>query len=777
MLDSNYLEKIASKSANHINENFGFSKFDDINIYLIKSALQNKFNLWLNVNKKDIDKYYLTVIYALFIIFYERNILNTSNSKVRVGNKYEKGKKVYEVIETFSDKKNKEFIKLKCIARGKDEITSVVLDFFHEDYIEIDDEASSRSSLREMKKLINKIGYQKIISKYSAKFAIVGSKKYFEDSFTSLIPKEALPYEYITKTETLKPNRPLKDFMFFVTSDYDTIQEYIFDEEEIDLDLIVFFGSRSSQQVNSDLARGSVKQVIYINDEKPNNEDIVKWKWTPPELQYFKDTTAKGSKKPICINNEKFEELKASFTDYVDAISSQNKINLDFIYPYFTYLYPIVILSGNSRLNNKINDLGDRFKNVIEKKLFQELKSIGRNPEPIIEKLLLIYIGALNQIVIDNNSKAQHLREMRATDYLLVPSEQTLEVWKHELKKIGWNNTKAITINKLQKIDHKSSVTVIAIKDMDLFKMLYGGIHDVQWLLYNAEYNDFKSYKARYSNELIKELKSSDRKKLTGIDFPNAEEDEIPSDMISRIIEKTQSHGIRQYEVNEYDHIQKRIFFSDNTEIVRSINSSLVWVDRQNNDKAIKYLVGDLRPDDTVRVYENTHKEKLFEILSESDEDGEYKKILDHSDHWKKILKEYCNTEEKFTEISSKCEVAVSTVKLWLKESSNTKFPQEIVGLVDLLGDDFDSILESKENFGSISIAIGRDLADDVTDYIISKHRDIGPTLNQFDHSTINIIADQNMPIKVIKSIITEEIDSNIIVPLKRTKTINTKVD
>ena len=45
MLDSNYLEKIASKSANHINEEFGFSKFEDINIYLINSALQKKYNL------------------------------------------------------------------------------------------------------------------------------------------------------------------------------------------------------------------------------------------------------------------------------------------------------------------------------------------------------------------------------------------------------------------------------------------------------------------------------------------------------------------------------------------------------------------------------------------------------------------------------------------------------------------------------------------------------------------------------------------------------------
>lgn len=763
MLNTQYLEQLASKSANHINAKFEFSKLDEINIFLISSALQKKYNLWLSVNKSDVDSYYQTIVYALFIYFYKKNISKSLNSEIRVGSKYEKGKKVYEVIEIYSQGETK-FVKLKCIARGKHEITSVVLDFFHEDYIEINSEARSRSTLGEMKNFINKIGHQKIISQYPTKFAIVGSKKHFEESFITF-PKEALPYEYITKTETLKPNRPLKDFLFYVTSDYETIQEYIFDEEEIDLDLIVFFGGRASTQVDSDLARGSVKQVFYINDERPKSDDVVKWKWTQPELQYFKKSSKESLKKPIQIINKEFDQLKMSFVDFVDKVSRINKIDLDFIYPYFSYLYSIVILSQNSRLNNKISDLGDRFDNIIENRLHQELKSIGQDSLPIIEKLSLIFSKALSQLNLENNAKARHLKEMTPTDYLLIPSEQTLEVWKQELKKIGWRNTQTITINKLQNIDQKSSVTVLAIKDMDLFKRLYGGIHDVYWLLYEAEYIDFKSYKIKYNNDLIKELKSTDRKKISGIDFPIAEEDELPSDMITRIIER-RSHGIKDFKTNEFDHIEKRIVFTDGTEIIRSINSSLVWLDRKNNDKAVKYLVGDLRTDDTVKVYENTHKDKLFEILSESDEDGEFKRILDHSNQWKAALKDYCSNESRFTEIAEQCEVAVTTVKLWLRHSSNTKFPQEMVGLVDLLGDDFDSILESKENFGSISIAIGRDLADDVTDYIISGHRDIGSTLSQFDYQTISKIAEQNMQTKIIKAIST--LDTSI-EPLKQT--------
>ena len=770
MLDSNYLEKIASKSANHNNEQFGFSKFEDINVYLIQKTLKENFNLWLDV-KDDLDKYYQPVVFALVINFFEKNVSrtynlrNNLNTNVRVGKKYEKGKKVYEVIEVMTDNDGREKVKLRSTAKGSDEITMCYLEYFDE-YVEVDEDAGSRPTLIEMGKLMKNIGYNKIIASYAHKFAIVCSKKHFENNLTSKFLK-ALPYEYITKTETLKPNKPLKDFMFFVVNNYETIQEYVFDEEEINLDLIVFFGNRYNSQVNYDIARGSVKKAIFINDENPDNDNLVKWKWTLPEVQYFENNVVSSKKNPIKVKNEEFDNLTEKFVNYVDKIEKQYRINLEFIYPYFSYLYSIVILSENSRLNNKVEDLCDRFEAVVKSRLGQEFSSFGQDPDPVVDELILIYKEALVQLNFNNNAKSKQLGDIEATDYLLVPSEQTLEVWRHEIRKIRWRKTKVISINKLRKITQKVSVTVLSIKDIDLFKELYGSIHDVQWLLYNAEYKDFLRYKTRYSNELIKEFRSADRKKLIGIDYPHEEEDEIVSDLISRIIEKPKVSGLPDIHLSEYDHIEKKIIFTDNTEIVRSINSSLVWLDKKNNDKALKYLVGDLRPNDTVRVYENYHKEKLFEILSESDELGEFKKILNYSDLWKKLLKEYCNDEVKFEEIASKCNVAISTVKSWLKNKSETRFPQELDGLREILAEDFNAISKSKENYGSITIAIGRDLADDVTDYIISKGMTIGSTLEHFDLPTIKTITEHNMPIKTIKSIQTEDTESEYNKPIR----------
>ena len=76
MLNTQYLEQLASKSANHINAKFEFSKFDEANIFIITSALQQKYNLWLSVNKSEADSYYQTIVYALFIYFYKNSNFN-----------------------------------------------------------------------------------------------------------------------------------------------------------------------------------------------------------------------------------------------------------------------------------------------------------------------------------------------------------------------------------------------------------------------------------------------------------------------------------------------------------------------------------------------------------------------------------------------------------------------------------------------------------------------------------------------------------------------------
>ena len=53
-MDINYLNRLYTATKNTvINEKFNFSNFESINAYLIRKTILKKFNLWINVNKRD----------------------------------------------------------------------------------------------------------------------------------------------------------------------------------------------------------------------------------------------------------------------------------------------------------------------------------------------------------------------------------------------------------------------------------------------------------------------------------------------------------------------------------------------------------------------------------------------------------------------------------------------------------------------------------------------------------------------------------------------------
>ena len=117
-----------------------------------------------------------------------------------------------------------------------------------------------------------------------------------------------------------------------------------------------------------------------------------------------------------------------------------------------------------------------------------------------------MYRDILKQVQFENNAKALKLETVKETDYVLVPSRQTLAIWKREIKKMGWLRTKVISINKLRKLSEQSTVTVLALEDKAFFTEIYTGIHHIQWLLYADEHKKYKAFRNRYNNDLIEEL-------------------------------------------------------------------------------------------------------------------------------------------------------------------------------------------------------------------------------------------------------------------------------
>ena len=763
-MDINYLNRLHTATKNTvINEKFNFSNFESINAYLIRKTILKKFNLWINVNKRDLDGFYRPVVYTLLVEFFKRNLANVDKLTPNLGDKYHKQNKRFEVIKTGFKLDGRDAVQLECISHGHNGKVSLYIDFLYEDdneYIKIDEDSgsSNRATFKQMTNLIKKaIGTNHNFSTFQNKFAIVCSKSHFEGSFTSK-EREAFPYEYITKNGETVPNLPLTDFLFYVAPDYETIEEFVIDDG-IDLDAVIFFGNKEVPQIQQDINRGSIKQVIYVGDQKLDINKLLTWKWTAPELKYFDEDTRKTKISPIRIENEELETITDKFIYYVQDIEDKYSINLRSIYLYISYIFPIVIPSADSRLSNRILELDYFFKKKLKPVLVQEFSVIGIDHNQAYVELLAIYRDALSQVEYANNSKFEQLNQlinhssnskMKEVNYLLVPPRQTIDVWKHEVRKMNWHNTKVISISKLREIKKQSSVTVLALEDKDLFQEIYGGIHNVKWLLYENEYKKYTGFKNKYNNELIAEFQSQDRKRLSGIDYPEVSTTETAEDLIDRIFDKDFiDDSNRGYETSYHDHIFKEITFVDDKSITLSANSSVILINQHN--KAVNNRVGDLRVDDKVRIYENQHKDILFDSIVQSDKQGKFQQILEDSEKWKEILREYCTNDIKVNEIANECGIASSTVEGWLKPDSSTMFPQSLGKLKDLLGQDFFKIYKSNKIYKSIMIAAGRDLSDEISDFIINKSK--GSFLSELGHEIINTLSEHNMPIRKIKSI------------------------
>ncbi len=758
-ISTHYFDKLYETSKIEVNNKFGFSQLDSVNANLIREALSGGFNLWINVNKINLEAFYRPLVFELLMEFFKRNHSNVNKIPPKVGEKYHKGNKRYEVIEIGVFAGGNEAVKLQCISRGQGNTVIQNLDFFYDDYIKLDDESgsSNRGTFKPMLDFVNQaIGIKHSFSLFQNKFAVVCSKKYFESSFT-LKERKAFPYEYITRNEETQPNLPLEDFMFYVAPDYETIEDFIIDND-VDLDLVVLDGNKEELQIQQDINSGAIKQVMCIGNQKPDVNNLLKWGWTLPEFQYFDEKIDKTIVNTVVVNNEEFNKVTLKFLNYIKDIEDKYGINLRPVYLYISYLYPIVIPSEDSRLGNRLEVIAYRFEKKLEQILTQEFSVIGIDHTETYIELLDIFGDALFQVNFANNVKTIQLSNLEETEYLLIPSRQTLEVWKYEIRKINWQKVKVISLSKFRELTEQSSVTVLALEDKELFQEVYSGIHNIQWLLYDNEYENYKKFKAKYDNELIEEFRSKDRKRLSGIDYPDELRVETTESLIDRIFDKDISDIGREYESSYHDHISKEIVFFDNTSITLSANSSVILINE--NNKPINNRVGDLRVGDKVRIYENQHKDVLLNSIVQSDEHGKFQKILEDSEKWKKILKDYCSNDIKLQALALRCGVATSTVAGWFKLGSSTKFPQNLDKLRDMMSEeDYLQIYKSNKNYKSITIAVGRDLSDEISNYIIRGVK--GSLLSKLNGDTIDAISQQNMPIRKIKSISIIEIKAN----------------
>lgn len=105
--------------------------------------------------------------------------------------------------------------------------------------------------------------------------------------------------------------------------------------------------------------------------------------------------------------------------------------------------------------------------------------------------------------------------------------------------------------------------------------------------------------------------------------------------------------------------------------------------------------------------------------------------------------------------------IQITTLKKWLSLEDKDLFPSQTLNLIaikktigcNVFNNSFDDIKRCKKAYRSIMIALGRDLSDEIMDYIISDKKVIGKILEQFSEEQIAKFIDASAPLQTIERI------------------------
>lgn len=304
-------------------------------------------------------------------------------------------------------------------------------------------------------------------------------------------------------------------------------------------------------------------------------------------------------------------------------------------------------------------------------------------------------------------------------------------------------------------------------RDFEIYENLFVTIN---LFLYDFEERLYKDCLNKYKSKLEEELQSEDRLFISSIKY------EVPaavpvsiSQALQNIIDRTKDWNEKEFDNNIDDpdegsneYIKYQIEyedFADNDEL----KSKETVFDENNN--LIK--VNSLKIGDTIRVYKIDFGEILLNTAIEFQKET-FEKIEKHSQIWKNVLREMylktykTNIEHLHYHLRNQgVKVLQSTVlNNWI--NGKTKFPKSdkaIKAIYEIskdmeLGLLFNDILKSKRIYNSTMISLGRDLKDEIKNFLTGGI--IGEIMqkNNITPETLRKAIDEQMPLKKIKNII-----------------------
>ncbi len=633
-------------------------------------------------------------------------------------------------------------------------------------------------------------------SQFKYKSAIIMSKKEFDEEIKSqkymdLDIKKAIPMRWISRKGTESWNHIPIEPMIYCVPDFETLEEYILDKG-IEIETLVVIGKNKYKEehgtnIKRAVREGVIKNCIILGSEALQDKagQFLKWNWTYPEFAYLMKHPY-GEITVANIQDQPFEQALKSFIDYLSKLEKQHGISLKNIKGLRKFLYALVLAKQeNSRNLTQLEYVKHLIGKVTNETIYEEFYNQNLEPYEVLE-----YVNPLIQNIFDcfNNEKLKFLEQLNFVKVLIVP-EKLVDNWKEELQTTFGTICSFKEFMTFQhKFEESKNVFVLSLfgngmNQGELIETAANTKHNFNFLAYPEEAEIIELFKTNRKNNLLNEFQSKDRCKLSGIKFdvPISKVD-IPKslgEIMDGLYDK-QDRKSYDYEYESQGQVNYKVCFEDQASPIVIDGSKTVLMLKDEN--WIKTKTYNLVAGDTVRIYNNLSKEKLFEIAAGEDSNGRFAEIIEHSQLWKKELRSYFSSKvmsNKYYDTSDLLEdlrikgATISnpiTVNKWLDEWDKERFPNDSKNIMaiktlinsEVLNQNFDQVLKVRSFYRGVMISLGRDLSDDVMDYVKSRGLYKGRILSKFNEDEIQSFIHNAAPIKKIQSIkITDDEESN----------------
>lgn len=791
-----YTQELINKAKEYLTKEYhlqalNLSDFQAINFFLMDKAINKEKNLFIESFDKELPalSQFPAVLSVAISLFFKNFCDDITSIKPGAVIQHTSGERfVY-----LKNNGNEHLIKNKSGTRYPN--TKQL-----KKYVVVDDNLKNsipRARLIAYRKLYDLIfDIKQVPSQFKYKSAIIMSKKEFDaelrtQKYIAIDVKKAIPMRWIARSGAESWTHIPIEPMIYCVPDYDTLQTYVLDKG-IDIETLVVIGKNKykdevSTKIRLALRNEDIPNCIILGSEGFNDEQnqFLKWKWTFPEFEYLEDKEP-GEIRVIDIEDSSYQKAIDDFMQYLRSLEKENGMTLLNVKRLRRFLYALVLSKHtNSRTLSQLEFIQHLIKKVASETIEQDFYDLELDDTDVQIKIKQYVDNIFNSF---NNNKLKYLERLTFTNYQIVP-DRLLENWKDEF---NGKHHKICSLKAFKKIEStirgSKQVIVLSIYNNGIYydevlDIAINSQHRFTFLSYPEEAKVIKAYIDKYDNGLITEYQSKDRTKLTGLDFKmklkEVDENESLVDIMDGFYQRNErSEKVYDYESNKQ--INYRINFQGTSESLVYDGSKTVLI--KKNGKWIKSKTYNVLPGDTVRVYNNLSKERLFGIASQEDSNGRFQEVEKMTKLWKDSLTRYFSKrvgqdrhydkERLLSSLKAKGSkiTNVVTISKWLNKEDKERFPHSDNELKamrllfedEILNKTFAELLRVKRFYRGLMISLGRDLSDDVMDFIISEGKVKGKMLSKFETEEINSFVKSAAPVRTIVSkAITDDEESN----------------